>query len=346
MSKFIAVDCGKYNTKVESYDSESGKRRHFKFRTKISPGTLDDDMLERGTFIVQTDDGDGEVYKIGNDARKEPDMETSKKSEIHRICSLAAIAMAAGPGVHEDLSVVIGMPLSLCSVPEERLSYKKYILGEPGEKHVVNFVTNPNDPDPVQECVFTISKELVYPEGIGVIYEYPAKLSGPTAVLDIGNLNINNTYTDNFNIVNESCFSDELGGKVLITGLAQELTSELGARVDENLAASTLLRPLSDRYLHTTSGNKEIDEKSREIIDRYLLEHVRAIKQKCATRHWPLEFMNVVCVGGTSKLLIEEIKQVFGANAFIPDNPEYANASGFLKKMCADAGIDLTGSGK
>ena len=80
----------------------------------------------------------------------------------------------------------------------------------------------------------------------------------------------------------------------------------------------------------------------RLVIDRYLLEHVRQIKQRCDTRQWPLEFMNIVCMGGTARLLKNEIYQVFGEETFIPEAPEFVNVKGFLKKMCADDGIDLT----
>ena len=92
-----------------------------------------------------------------------------------------------------------------------------------------------------------------------------------------------------------------------------------------------------------SSGNEEIRDKSKKIIDEYLLEHVRTIKRKCDTRHWPLEFMDIVCVGGTSKLLKREIEEVFGVNTFIPEDPEYSNVRGFLKKLCADDGIDVGG---
>ena len=336
-TKYIAVDCGKYNTKVASFDTETGKRKKFKFRTKYSPGTFEDDMFEKGTFIIQIDDG--VIYKVGNGGKQEPNMETSKKSEIHKVCTIAGIAIALAQGEHEDVSVVIGIPLQLANIPEERISYKKYILGEIGETHTVKIKADPEGQ--VHEVKFQFKEEKVYPEGIGVLYEYPEKLDGPTAIIDIGNLNINNTYADRFNIVTESCFTDELGGKILISGLAQELTSELRARVDDNLTASTLLRPYEERYLRPVNGNKEIEDRSREIIDAYLLEHVQSIKKKCDTKHFPLAFMNVVCVGGTSKLLTREIITVFGNKTFIPDNPEYVNVLGFLRKLCADHKIDL-----
>lgn len=338
---YIAVDCGKYNTKTAMFRDDGRGMVRKKFRTKFSPGTFDDDMFGRGTYIIQIDDGP--VYKVGNEGRTEPDMETTKKTEIHAVCTMAGIAAALGEGDHKDVSVVIGIPLQLATIPEERLSYKSYILGEPGQ-HTVRLKADQNGP--VVTVKFTITSEKVYPEGMGVLYEYPDRLDGPTAIIDIGNLNTNNTYADRFNINSEACFTDELGGKVLISGLAQELTSELGSRVDDNLAASTLLKPYGERFLVPANGDPEIQKRSREIIDRYLLDHVNAIKKKCDTHHWPLAFMRVVCIGGTSRLLSGEIRAVFGQNAFIPDNPEYVNACGFLRKLCADSGVDITDAGK
>lgn len=335
---FVAVDAGKYNTKVSAYNAESGTKVKTKFRTKIGEGTFDDDMFEKGTYIVQVDDGP--VYKIGRDGKKEPDLETSKKSEIHRVCTMAGIALACGDGGHEDIRAVIGIPMQICSIPEERLAYKAYILEKPGKKHLVRIKTDCNGP--VREISFSFEKTLVYPEGIGVLYEYPGKLGGPTGIIDIGNLNTNNLYCDSFLVDQDFCFTDELGGKVMITRLAQTLTSELGSRVNENLVASTLLKPYEQRALHSVKGNREIEEKSAQVISRFLVEHVQAIKQKCDTRHWPMDFMNIVCMGGTSRLLRHEILEVFGPEVFIPEEPEFVNVCGFLKKMCADAGIDIT----
>ena len=74
---YVAVDCGKSDTKLVSYNVTGNKKIKAKFRTKISPGTFDDDMYGRGTFIAQIDDGP--VYKVGRDARTEPSLESTKK---------------------------------------------------------------------------------------------------------------------------------------------------------------------------------------------------------------------------------------------------------------------------
>ena len=46
-------------------------------------------------------------------------------------------------------------------------------------------------------------------------------------------------------------------------------------------------------------------------------------------------------MGGTSKLISEELKEAFGDQIFIPEEPEFVNAKGFLRKICADDGIDV-----
>lgn len=342
--KYVAVDSGKYQTKLNVYDKKAGLSMQ-KFRTKISPGTFDDDMIGNGTFIVQVDDGD--VFKIGREAKQEAVLESSKKSDIHKICTLAATAIACGGGEHGGVNIAIGIPYQTCQIPEERLDYKKFILGIPGEKHKVKIKTSSNA-EPVTS-VFSFNRQLVYPEGIGVLYEHPAKLSdGPTGIIDIGNLNINCLSASLLGggVFDEACFTDELGGKILIAGLAQTLTSELGSRCDENLVASTLLKPLESRHLTSKKGNTELEKKSKEIIKRAVIDHVAAIKRGCDSKHWPIDFMNIVCLGGTAKLLKNEIYQVFGEETFIPEFPEYVNVCGFLKKMCADDGIDVAAETK
>ena len=63
------------------------------------------------------------------------------------------------------------------------------------------------------------------------------------------------------------------------------------------------------------------------------MNHVRAIKRECDAKHWSLDFMKIACIGGTTKILANELKLVFGNEIYIPDNPEFANAVGFLKLL-------------
>lgn len=334
--RYIAVDCGKYDTKVATYDTDSENIKEFKYRTKISPGTFDDDMLERNTYIVRIDGGD--VYKIGYGAKKEAALESNKKTDIHKICALSAIAMAIGKGGKEEVAVVIGVPYQTCIIPEERLDYKNFML--PDEKHVVEVKSSGDGP--ICKVEFTFKKRLVYPESVGVLYVYPEKFQDVSGVIDIGNLNINNSYCEQFEPKQEYSFTDELGGKILIAGLAQELTFKLGKRCNEDIVAKTLTKPYEERHLNAKNGDPSVAEESQKIIDQYLLEHVEQIKRTCDAKQWSTDYMDIAAVGGTSQLLQRELRMVFGNNIFIPSHPEFVNVEGFLSRMCAIDGVDIT----
>ena len=335
MSHYVAVDCGKYDTKVCALTGKEIKR--FKLRTKIGPGCFADDMLKKGTAIVQVNDGEPVMFGYG--AQTEPVMETSKQTVTHRLATLASIAMALGEGEFQDVYVAIGMPLAIAGNAMTRIEYKDFILDTDGQTHTVQWKTESTGP--VHQTVFTIAKRFVYPEGCGVLWMFPEKCMGSTAVIDIGNLNTNNIYAESLNPEDEMCFTGELGGKVLIAGLARALEAELGSRVAESMVAQALLKEGAERKLVSARGDRAVEEKSRAIIADYAMQHVQLIKQQCDVHHWPLDFANVVLVGGTAKLLQQELKEVFGDYIFVPDAPEYVNVQGFLRRMCATMDVDV-----
>ncbi len=345
MNVHVAVDCGKYNTKVNAFNADAeNKETQFLFRTKFSKGSFDDDMLGVGTYVVQVDDG--EVFKVGYKATTEPEMNDTKKLEVHRVCTLAAIGMALGDGDFKDVHVAIGMPVGLIGLVEERHSYKDFILGQDKVKHSVKWMDHTMK---IHKVTFTFGKRNVYPEGTGVIYEYSKKCNGLVGVIDIGNLNVNAVYV-NTGIPNEEmCFSTKDGGNNIMNSLANELTRQLGVTVDRDVVSRMLTIPCikgksyDDRYLVPNSGNMEIAKKSKVIIDENLLNHVNGIKEDCtnAIKKWPIDFMQIVCVGGTTSLLKRELYDVFGENIFIPDNPEYVNVRGFLKLLCRSSNIHI-----
>lgn len=331
----IAVDCGKYETKTCFYSEENGQGK-FKFRTKLSPGIYEDDMIKRGTVVIQVDDGDICLYGYG--AQVEPAMQTSKKTDTHKVCTLASIAMALGEGTHTDVSVAIGVPLDISANAAERMSYKEFILGKEGEKHTVRWKRDSESP--IVTTTFTIGRRFVYPEGCGALWLFPEKCEGSTAIIDIGNLNTNNIYAEALAPDDAMCFTGELGGKILISGLAQALEADLGSRVAESMVANALSKPRGHRFLVSAHGDKTVESRSAEIIADYTRQHVRMLRQQCDIHHWPLDFANVVCVGGTTRLLLEELEAEFGSTVYIPEEQEHANAKGFLRRMCATLGVD------
>lgn len=327
MERFIAVDSGKYATKVASYDADADKTSVFKFRTKMSPGDFGDDALETATVIAEYE---GNVYKIGNGAIKEAELNTSKTSQIHKICTLTAIAMCVSSDCVDEVHVAAGVPVKEWENVKKRNEYKTFIF--PEGDITIKIMDNNNKP---VEKTFRVVSRHVYPETQGALFmDNVFPLSNDTvAIIDIGNLNINGTCWNHREIDRQYSLTDELGGSILIGGLSQTLSAEF-SRCDENYVARVLKQPLENRKLVPNKHNPEIEERSKEIITNYLKDFVGLIKRRCDSKHWSLDYMTIVFIGGTSSVLINEIKEVFGEEVVIPEKPEYANVMGFLRVMC------------
>ncbi len=333
--KYISVDSGKYKTKVSCWDDEKKSYREFGFRTKTSEGDFRDDMLGAETYLAKVN---GKTYKVGYEARKEAEVETSKQSETHKISTLTAIAMVLADDHKEkdeaeDICVVIGVPYETCCNVDERLKYKDYILPADGSVTVEIKRTSVEKPISV---TFRCKERYVYPESSGVLYKFPRECEGVTGIIDIGNVNINHTYSDTFSITNDYGFTNELGGKSMISGLALALSAGLNKTCNEDLVAKVLCRPLKERHLTPVNGDKEIEAKSAQIITDYLKNYVEGIKTNCKLKKWSLDFMKIVVIGGTANLITNELKEVFGENVYIPEFPEYVNAQGFLLNMVSN----------
>lgn len=329
MNRYLAVDSGKFATKLAVYNPEKEDTKTFQFRTKIGEGSFEDDSLERNTMIVEIN---GTTYKIGNGATIQAELETTKQSEIHKACTLTAIAMCTSNDEIDDVHVAIGIPVKEWEVVAKRNEYKMFMLPE-GEITVA--VKTKAEEKPIKKT-FRIASRYVFPESMGTLYlDRMAEYTDSTvAVIDIGNLNINCTVWNALELDKEYSLTDELGGNILISGLSQELSAEFG-RCDEKTVAKALMQPLEERKLIPNRPNPDVENRSKEMIDKYLLEHVKLIRRRCDAKHWSLDFMKLMFIGGTSRLLKNEIIKVFGDEVYIPEKPEYANVVGFLRLLCA-----------
>ena len=339
MERYIAIDSGKYATKIASYDPQKETVSYNKFRTKISEGDFRDDALELSTLIMEYD---GHVYKMGNGAIQEAELNTSKASDIHRLCVLTAIALNTSADEVDDVHVAVGIPVKEWENVEKRAAYKEYIL--PDGMVEIKLMLKSDTPPVTKK--FKIKSKHVYPESQGALFldEVMPDSSGTIGIIDIGNLNINCTSWTVRELDRQYSVTDELGGNVLVSGLSQELSAAF-SRVDENYVAKVLRQNPEKRKLTPNRPNPQIEEESKNMIDEYLLNHVRMIKRRCDSKHWSLDFMKLVFIGGTSALLENEIREVFGPDVYIPNNPEYVNVMGFLRILCAkvlDTVIPLT----
>ena len=300
MDRFIAVDSGKDATKVAVYDAETKTTKKLTFLTKISEGDFSDDAIESCTFLSEVD---GKVYKVGKGARFNAELETSKMTEVHRVCTLSAIAMLVSAKEVDTVHVAIGIPIKEFENVEKRNAYRNFILPD-GE---ITVRLKPKNEDKPQTIKFKIATKIVAPESSGILYLNPTRFkNATTAIIDIGSLNVNGAYWSGFDIDSDYSMTGELGSKILISGLAQELSAEF-SRCDEKLVASILRKPLNERHLAPLKPNPDIEKRSGEFIHKYLVEHVRKIKALCNTKKWSLDYMELVFVGGTSKMLENEI---------------------------------------
>lgn len=335
MERYIAIDPGKYATKCAYLrgEGEETSAVTFRFRTKVSEGNFADDALEPSTMIVGYG---GKTYKVGRGALTEAQLNTSKMDETHKICTLAAIAGICSDGEVDEVHAAIGMPVKEWEIVEKREEYKKFMLPE-GDIEV-EFLAK-SGKQPVKKRFRIISRHA-YPESQGAIFLQPvvkarSEMGGSyVGVVDIGNLNINLTLWDGAVLDQTASTTGELGGNILVSGLAQQLSAAF-SRCSEATVTRLLASPYEQRFLRPVKPDPDVEGRSRKVIDDYLLEHVRKIRRKCDALQWDYDYIPLVFIGGASTLLSREIKEVFGEECYIPMHPEYANVCGFLRVLCS-----------
>ena len=344
MERFIAIDSGKFGTKVVEYDFKNNCiSKEFQIRTKISDGDLRDDAIEAHTVVVEIDN---HTYKVGNGARGTGvDLETNKMTDMHKNCVLTALATIASANEKDEINVAICMPAKDWAVVSKRIDFKEYILPE-GD---ITVSIKTSSSAPVVKKTFTIKSRNAYPEGLGALFADDVintiTAETVTGVLDIGNLNLNALLFQGVDPILDKSSTADLGGSILIEELSQELSTNI-TTCDEMITAS-ILKNKSDERCFPANANlsPEQIEESKKIIKRVLKEHAGKIKRCCNARNWPINVINIVAIGGTSKDIEEELKEAFGNNLIVLNNPTYVNAYGCLRIMCSkllDTVIPLT----
>lgn len=331
MERFIAIDTGKFATKVAEYDPNKKTVKKFQIRTKVSDGDFRDDAIEANTVVAEID---GISYKIGNGARGTgAALDTNKKTDVHKICMLTALATLASENEKDELNVAIGLPAKDWENISKRMDFKDYML----EKGDITISIKTSSSAPVVKKTFTIKNRFVYPESIGALFMdetiYDITPNSITGVLDIGNLNLNATLWQGTEFIGDKSSTAELGGSILIQELSQEISTNI-TPCDEMITANILKS--SERCLPESKNlTPEQIEESRALIKRVLKEHAEKVRRCCRSRNWSLDVTNIVAIGGTSKDLEAELNEVFG-NILVLPNSHYCNALGYLRMMCSN----------
>lgn len=304
MGKFIAVDSGKYATKAclkETVD----KNKKIKFRTKMDE-TKEESATNATSCIFEYE---GEKYLIGDEAET-VDFEKSKAKNIHKYSTYAAIAQLVEDG--DTVGIGIGCPLSIYNNKEERTAYKNFMINKGKTTVIINGKSK----------TFEIDKVFVFAEGSGFIYknatQYKDRLIG---IIDIGGLNSNNCIYKDLLPIKSTSFTTNLGCNVLRNELKQKLNSAFS---EVNLNDWQMEDIIKKGYI------KSHKEESQKLISDYLKKHVDEILQECVKKGWDIKNIDLVFVGGGSKLLEKEIKEVI-PDAVISENAEWDNVEGFAE---------------
>lgn len=331
MKRFVAIDTGKFATKVACYDEKKGATIKFSIRTAHCDGDFRDDAVEDNTVIIQQ--ADGEVYKVGNGARGiGAEMTTDKRLDVHRICAMTALTSVANKKEEDEFYVAVLLPAKDWANVSKREDFREFIL----PKGKVSAKVKGQGNAPIIEKQFDIKKVYVFPESIGALFmDETIETVSPTSVtgiLDIGNLNLNATLWQGKDLVQDKSSTAELGGSILIQELAQEISTNV-TPCDEMIAAILL----KTGKLPAGSMNVTVEQEEAifKIVAKVRKDHASKVKKICHGRGWSLDLMNIVAIGGTSKDLEPELKSAFGENLVVLENTEYVNVLGALRMLCA-----------
>lgn len=301
MLKVLSVDSGKYATKA-IINLEDGDKKII-FRTKMDSTMEEKSADKRSCVMVYNDDR----VLIGETAET-VDYDKTKAKKIHKYCTYSAIAQLVENG--DEVILTIGCPLSIFNNVEERNQYKEYMH----DKGELNIKINGN------EKTFTIKKVIVCPESSGIVYKntmkYKEKLIG---VIDIGGLNTNCSIYDNLAPIKSTCFTTNLGANIMRNELKQHLNS---------IFPEINLQDWQMEYIIKDGFIKSNKDASKKIIKDFLQKHINNIIGEAKRKGWDINNIDFIFVGGGSKLLEGEIKNVI-PDAEISDTAEWDNVEGF-----------------
>lgn len=305
MSIVIAVDTGKYATKAVRRLA-SGEVKKIMFRTKMDE-TNEVSASDRKSCVVKLN---GKSYMVGESAET-VDYEKSKAKDIHKICAYTAVAKLLEHG-EKDVVLAIGCPLSIFANVEERAKYKQYFMDETDIIIAING----------ERRDFTIKDVVICPESSGIIFghhkEYKNRMVG---VIDIGGLNTNCAVYNKLSPIKSTMFTTNLGANILTNDLKQVINSTFPEANIQDWQMETII---------STGYIKSNKEQSAELITKFFEKHLKNILDECKRKGWDLKNLDLVFVGGGSKLLEKEIQKFTDAGTVISPTAEWDNSEGFL----------------
>ncbi|WP_027309297.1 ParM/StbA family protein [Caloramator sp. ALD01] len=294
--KLAAIDNGYWATKVFTKDKQ------FSFRSKIEKAN--DNLSLNNTMRFFFNDID---YLVGEGATMSNIEYDKTSNELHKICTYAALANLSNFNLNE-FYLVVGYPLNIYINGAE--SFAEYIKTN-------NFIATELNGE---TKLFKIVDVTVFPQCAGAAYVYPEKFkNNVVGIIDIGGLTVNGCIFDNYNLIRESMFTENLGSIVLFNKIKKALDVEFGMNIQEYEIPQII-----------QFGLRAYQEKSLQIINEITNNHVEEIKKVARMNKWNIENLEIMFIGGTSLILKEYLKRTFPFGEISLD-PINDNVKGFYR---------------
>lgn len=316
MERLISIDPGKSSTKVKVKKANGPVKTQFP--TRVDEVDINEEP-EEGTNIAIIN---GKAYRVGKNAVSRAPKSTTKMTEHHLVSTWTALALNSDSG--DVVNVSIGCPLSLAENVNKKNEYKDYIL--PKDEIEIQLKTV----NGTQTKHFRIGKRLIAPEGSGIIFKDPDYFAKRTvAIIDLGGLNFQAAIYVNGGLKHDQWICRNNGGRILIDGLTDAINSRFSTDFDRTIIESKMFDPnINNRFIRV-EGELNSKQESAEFIKNYLAEYTRNIFKECKEECGidPLN-METWMVGGTSKLISEYAKSLYGDDIHIAEDPEWTQVDG------------------
>ena len=316
MERYLAIDCGKAETKIAIRNNNDSSVLTKSFPTHVikKQYTDIDTAFNMGnSFQVEFSDSSYIVGQMATGEESTTSISSSKRDLKHKIATLTAIASNVNNG--DSVKVAICCPIEEYQNKPRRQEYLDFII----PKGRIDIKINNVDKN------FTITDAIVFPESLGAMNFLPTNLAQSlVGVIDIDGLNVNACLINKGLIETTRCFTGKLGRKFI------------NASVKENLEAKYPAE-FSDFEIDSFIENGYVPnhkEESSKIIETVLDNHMHKVVDLCKTKNWNIDFMTLMFIGGTSLLLADRIRNKF-PEAVLVENANYVNAIGALKALCS-----------
>lgn len=274
--KTVAIDSGKDAQKM-CWGLEPDER--LKFDNKV------EEIKEKSPVYHTVVEFNGKLYSVAGTGDKNWD--ASKDDELHQVAIYYGLTRLE---LNSDclINLVIGTPALKFKNPVAKQSYRDRVYNGGSAEITVNG----------REFNLLINDVLVLPESSGIIYqtknyqEYSQELIG---IIDIGGLNAQGIVYDRTNIINETIFTENLGGNILEVSVKNALNEH-----DYNFQIYQMH--------HILRKLERENEKVQEIVNSIKEKHLKKIFEMMKANNWNINHMEIVFTGGGSLLLRDLIE--------------------------------------